>query len=99
MTDEEGPSYTPDAWERLDELEREVPVELYNAVLICIEYIFDNTAVARQKAPPLQDRNGKAVYSTVVMHEKDPRWFVFWRLESFGAVIVGVGELPDFRPI
>jgi len=87
--------YSPDAEDQLDDLEVNAPADLYNAILECIKHILDNADSARQKSPPLRDANGRAVLGTVVMYDKDPRWFVFWRLGPKGPVILGVGPLPD----
>lgn len=95
MTDDFDGLYGPDAEQQLDELEAEASVDLYNAVVECIDYILDHSDTARQKAPPLQDAEGRAVLSTVVLHDLDPRWHVFWRLGRDGPVILGISPLPD----
>lgn len=87
--------YSPEADEQLDGLEATAPVDLYNEILACIKHILDTPETARRKAPPLQDAEGRAVLSTVVMYDKDPRWFVFWRIGPSGPVILGIGPLPD----
>lgn len=87
--------YTPLADEQLDDLHDNEPADLYNAVIDCLEYIDNQTDVARQKAPPLQDAAGRAMLSMVVMYPKDPRWFLFWRLEGIEPVVLGVGPLPE----
>jgi hypothetical protein len=94
-TDDSGDLYSPEAEEQLDELEAQAPVDLYNAVVDCINHILEDPSSARRKAPPLQDAQGRAVLSTVVMYDKNPRWFVFWRLGAAGPVILGVNPLPD----
>lgn len=94
--EDDGGLYTLLADRQLDDLYDDAPVDLYNAVVDCIDYILDEPAAAREKAPPLQDADGRALLSTVVMYEKDPRWFVFWRMRSEGPVIVGIGPLPAF---
>lgn len=88
--------YTALAEQQLDDLEAGAPAELYNAVLACIDYVLDDTEAARQKAPPLHDAEGRALLSTVLMYDKDPGWFAFWRNSTEGPVIVGVGPLPTF---
>lgn len=52
--------------------------------------LLDNPDAARLNSPPLQDGQGRAILSTVIRYDKNPRWFVFWRLGSSGPVILGI---------
>ena len=97
QSDEDG-LYTPLAEQQLDALQVGPDELLYNAVLDAIDHILDLTEDARAKSPPLRDNEGRTLLSTVVMHEADPRWFVFWRLDDAGPVILGVAPLPQTRP-
>jgi len=92
---ESGGLYSPLAEQQLDELQAGADADLYTAVLDCIDGILDDPQDCRQKAPPLQDANGRALLSTVGMHETDPRWFVFWRLGPYGPIMLGAGPLPE----
>ncbi len=86
--------YTPLADPQLDELAGTAPEALYKAVLDALDHVLDATEQARLQAPPLQDAEGRAVLSTVVRYDKDPRWFDFWRIGAEGPVILGIGPLP-----
>lgn len=86
--------YSPEADAQLDALAAGPDPDLYNAVLDAIDHILDRTDTARVTSPPLRDAAGRAILATVVMHERDPRWFVFWSDTSGVPVILGVGALP-----
>lgn len=87
-------SYTPAAEQQLDDLAGAPDAALYDAVLDAIDRVLDETEHARSASPPMTDAAGKRVLATVVLYEKDPRWFVFWAQRPAGAVILGVGALP-----
>lgn len=91
-----GDLYAPLAQQQLDALERGPDAELYNAVLDAVEVVLDQTDAARARSPGLRDADGKVLFSTVVMYEADPRWFVFWKETAAGPVILGVASLPPF---
>ena len=86
--------YSSEAEEQLDELAAGPDAELYNAVLDAIDHVLDDAADARVKSPPLRDAAGRPIWATVVMYERDPRWFVFWSDASGDPVILGVAALP-----
>jgi hypothetical protein len=86
--------YSPESDKQLDALQTGADEALYNAVLDAIDQVLDSTEQARQASPPLRDANGKPLYATVVMYERDPRWFVFWGERDVGVVILGVASLP-----
>lgn len=86
--------YSPEAEEQLDHLAHGPDADLYNAVLDAIDHVLDETPTARMTSPPLRDAAGRPIRATVVMYERDPRWFVFWAEPSYGPVILGVGALP-----
>lgn len=90
--------YAPLAEEQLDALAVGLDEALYNAVLDAIDHILDLPEDAKSKSPPLRDNEGRTILSTVVMYEADPRWFVFWRLDAVGPVILGVAPLPPASP-
>lgn len=85
--------YTPEAEAQLDELQLSGDPELYNAILDAIDHVLDNTGQARMTSPPLRDSQGKPILGTVVMYDRDPRWFVFWAERPIGVVILGAGPL------
>jgi len=93
-----GDLYSRLAETQLDELEHGPDPELYNAVLDAIEAVLDQTDTARARSPGLRDAAGRPLFSTVVMHDADPRWFVFWKDAAAGPVILGVAPLPPFQP-
>ena len=95
---DEDALYAPAAEQQLDALQVGPDERLYNAVLDAIDHILDLSDDAKAKSPPLRDNEGRTILSTVVMHEADPRWFVFWRLGASGPVILGVAALPETRP-
>lgn len=86
--------YSPEADEQLDALAAAPDPDLYNAVLAAIDHVLDDTEAARVTSPPLRDAAGRTILATVVMYERDPRWFVFWSDASGEPVILGVGPLP-----
>lgn len=86
--------YSPEAEEQLDVLAAGPDAELYNAVLDAIDRILDDTDAARATCPPLRDGAGRPILATVVMDERDPRWFVFWSDASGEPVLLGVAPLP-----
>jgi hypothetical protein len=88
--------YAPEADEQLDALAAGSDEELYDAVLDAIDHVLDRTDQARMASPSMRDAKGKPVLATVVMYERDPRWFVFWDERAAGVVILGVGALPPF---
>jgi len=88
--------YAPEAEDQLDALAVGPDEELYDAVLDAIDHVLDRTDQARIASPALRDAMGKPLLATVVMYERDPRWFVFWDERPAGVVILGVGALPAF---
>lgn len=87
--------YSPEADAQLDDLATGPDARLYNAILDAIDHVLDDTAGARAKSPPLRDSKGRPILATVVMYERDPRWFVFWSETQGDPVILGVGALPE----
>lgn len=87
--------YAPEAEAQLDELQAGEDAELYNAVLDAIEHVLDNAESARAASPPLRDTKGRPIWATVVMYQRDPRWFVFWSDSHAEPVIRGIGALPE----
>lgn len=92
MTD--GDLYSPEAEAQLDALEAGPDEALYNAILDAIERVLDFPDLERGKSPGLRDSAGRPLFSTVVMYERDPRWFVFWNASDGVIRILGVGALP-----
>ena len=86
--------YSPEAEEQLDQLAAGPDAELYNTVLDAIDHVLDSTDEARAVSPPVRDAAGRPIRTTVVMFERDPRWFVFWSDASGEPVILGAGALP-----
>jgi hypothetical protein len=86
--------YSAAADDQLEALAAGPDPDLYNAVLDAIDRVLDDTETARVTSPPLRDAAGRPILATVVMYERDPRWFVFWSDASGELVILGVAPLP-----
>ena len=90
--------YSPEAARQLGALAAGPDVELWDAVVDAVDAILDDTERQRALSPGLRDARGKPILATVVMYERDPRWFVFWGVREGEPVILGVGALPHLLP-
>ncbi len=86
--------YSPEAARQLDALAAGPDTELWDAVVDALDAVLDHTERQRSLSPALRDAAGRPLFATVVMYERDPRWFVFWNVRDGAPVILGVGILP-----
>lgn len=94
MSEEGEGLYSPAAARQLDELAAGDDVALWDAVVDALNAILDHPERQRDLSPGLRDAQGRPLLATIVMHERDPRWFVFWNVRDGQPVILGVGALP-----